>query len=98
MTDQEFEIFSSCKKLAILKEFKGTFRTPEEVFERLFRTGKGVSKALINKVLDLALDSEYVIHERYGKRYKYLTTEKFNKKYTTIFSSSIEELKVILDS
>lgn len=98
MTDQEVEIFASWKKLAILRECKGAFRTPEDIFERLLRTNKSVSKGLINKVLELALECDYVIHERYGKRYKYKATEKFNNRYTTVFGSSIEELKVILNS
>jgi hypothetical protein len=98
MTEQEIEIFSSWKKLAILKEFKGTLRTPEDVFDRLSRTGKSVSKGLINKTLELALECGFAIHERYGKRYKYETTQLFNQKYKQLSTTSVEELDNILNS
>jgi hypothetical protein len=98
MTDNELKIFSSWKQLAILREFNGSFRGPEKVYERLLHTGKKISKGLINVTLELALECDYVIHERKGKRFVYQTTKIFRDKYKQVFTSPVEELDSILNS
>lgn len=98
MTDNELKIFSSWKQLAILREFNGSFRSPEEAYERLLRTGKKISKGLINVTLELALECNYMVHERKGKRFVYQTTKIFRDKYKQVFSTPVEQLDSILNS